>query len=324
MSNVGAGTAIDTTIAEGTLDIEAGGVVSGGIIFDGAGSLEIGGTVMPTTAISGFSSDDGIYLSDIPFVSGASVNFDDATGIMTLTEAGADYALHLAGNYTGAIFQVVPPGFGSTATIITVSNLPCFVVGTRIATEDGPVAVEDLVIGTRALTMEGIAERIVWIGWRTIACERHPEPSKILPVRIRANAFDVHLPSRDLLLSPDHAVFVHGVLIPIKHLINGSSILQEKVSTVTYYHVELARHDVILAEGLPCESYLETGRRTAFANGGGAVMLHPEFEPHPDSQLLWDSLSYAPLVVTGPLIHWLREKLACRAAALAEISKRAA
>jgi hypothetical protein len=172
--------------------------------------------------------------------------------------------------------------------------------------------------------MDGIAERIVWIGWRTIACERHPEPSKILPVRIRANAFDGDLPSRDLLLSPDHAVFVHGVLIHIKHLINGSSIIQEKVDTVTYYHVELARHDVLLAEGLPVESYLETGRRAVFANGGGAVMLHPEFEPHPDSQLLWDSLSYAPLVVTGPLIHWLREKLACRAAALAEISKRAA
>jgi hypothetical protein len=36
---------------------------------------------------------------------------------------------------------------------------------------------------------------------------------------------------------------------------------------VTYYHVELAAHDVILAEGLLCESYLDTGNRAAFVNG---------------------------------------------------------
>jgi hypothetical protein len=69
------------------------------------------------------------------------------------------------------------------------------------------------------------------------------------------------LPRRDLLLSPDHAVYVDGALIPIRYLINGRSIVPTASRTVIYYHLELPRHDVLLAEGLPAESYLDTGNR---------------------------------------------------------------
>jgi hypothetical protein len=85
-------------------------------------------------------------------------------------------------------------------------------------------------------------------------------------VRVRAGAFAAGAPQRDLWLSPDHAVFVDDVLIPIRYLINGRTIAQERVDAVTYYHVELSDHEVILAEGLPCESYLDTGNRAAFAD----------------------------------------------------------
>ena len=63
------------------------------------------------------------------------------------------------------------------------------------------------------------------------------------------------------------AVYVSDTLIPISCLINGSSIVQVKVDAVTYYHVELAQHDVLLAEGLPAESYLDADDRANFANG---------------------------------------------------------
>ena len=78
------------------------------------------------------------------------------------------------------------------------------------------------------------------------------------------------MPHRDCLLSPDHAVFIDNALIPIRHLVNGRSIVQERVDEVTYYHVELPPHDVVVAEGLPCESYLDTGNRAAFADAGTA------------------------------------------------------
>ena len=95
-------------------------------------------------------------------------------------------------------------------------------------------------------------------------------------------AFGPAEPARDLLLSPDHAVFRGGALIPARALINGSTIVQEPASSAHYFHVELPRHAVLLAEGLPCESYLDTGNRAAFAgcaNGRGRVAW-PRFARH--------------------------------------------
>jgi hypothetical protein len=90
-------------------------------------------------------------------------------------------------------------------------------------------------------------------------------------VRVVAGAFGGGLPGRDLWLSPDHAVLVGEVLIPIRYLVNGATIVQVAVDAVTYWHVELERHEVIVAEGLPCESYLDTGNRGAFEPGGVAA-----------------------------------------------------
>jgi hypothetical protein len=107
---------------------------------------------------------------------------------------------------------------------------------------------------------------IVWIGHRRVDCRRHPAPEKVWPVRIVANALAPGRPHAFLLLSPDHAVLVGDVLIPIRHLINGATIAQVPVDQVTYYHLELPSHEVLLAEGLACESYLDTGNRRAFGN----------------------------------------------------------
>jgi hypothetical protein len=121
-----------------------------------------------------------------------------------------------------------------------------------------------------------------------------------------------------MLLSPDHSVFAEDVLIPIKYLINDTTIAQIEVDVIDYYHIELARHDVVFAEGLPVESYLETGGRNAFDNGGGAMQLHPDFTPDGDRVAMeWDSLGYAPLLGTGSQLDTVRAKLRLQAALLA-------
>ncbi len=79
------------------------------------------------------------------------------------------------------------------------------------------------------------------------------------------------------------------VLIPVKHLANGTTIAQIQVDAVIYYHVELPAHDVVLAE-----SYLETGDRANFANAGAVVRQFPDF-----SARAWEALECASLVVTG-------------------------
>ncbi len=94
----------------------------------------------------------------------------------------------------------------------------------------------------------------------------------------------------------------------MKCLTNGSTVRIEARRSVTYFHVELDRHDIVLAEGLPTESYLDTGDRTSFENGGAALVLHPDF-----SRLAWDARACAELKVTGPEVEATRAKLAERA-----------
>jgi hypothetical protein len=145
-------------------------------------------------------------------------------------------------------------------------------------------------------TGEGFAE-VIWVGRREVDCARHPAPRQVWPVRVAAGAFGARRPHSELWLSPDHAVFVNEVLIPIKHLINGSTIAQVRVERVTYHHIELAQHDVLLAEGLPAESFLDMRDGTNYANRAGPVRLYPDF-----SARMWEAFGCARLVATGPEI----------------------
>jgi hypothetical protein len=208
----------------------------------------------------------------------------------------------LSGNYAGDIFHLSNDGNGGT----DITIMPCFAAGTRIATERGEVAVEELRIGDAVLTAGGAARPIVWIGERLVDCRRHPQPALAWPVRVRAGAFGEGLPVRDLLLSPDHSVFVDGVLIPIRYLVNGATIAQESVSGVHYFHVELDRHGILLAERLPAESYLDTGNRHVFANGAAHMALHPDFAP-----LGWDD-ACARLATSGAAVATVRQRLIAR------------
>ncbi len=183
----------------------------------------------------------------------------------------------------------------------------CFAQGTRIATPRGEVAVEDLAVGDTVLTSEGASRPIIWIGHRTIAGRNHPRPFEANPVRIAAGAFGAGKPARDLYLSPGHAVCVDvggQVLIPASALINGISIVQVEVAKVTYCHIELESHDILVAEGLPAESYLEMSNRRFFLEAG-AVALHAS----PDACASLHPDFCRPFHVGGPLVEGVRARL---------------
>lgn len=63
----------------------------------------------------------------------------------------------------------------------------------------------------------------------------------------------------------------------------------------------------IIANGLPAESYLDAGNRSAFDNGGDVVALFPDF-----ASVAWESNGALPLVVTGPIVDRVRRQLAAR------------
>jgi hypothetical protein len=124
--------------------------------------------------------------------------------------------------------------------------------------------------------------------------------------------FGLGTPTRDVFLSPDHAIYA-GVLIPIKCLINGTTVQQIEADHVSYFHIELTRHAVVLADNLPAESYCDTGDRTGFANAGVATDLHPAWSTEArDIALLMDATSFAPLRVTGAEVRAVRALLARR------------
>jgi hypothetical protein len=171
------------------------------------------------------------------------------------------------------------------------------------------VSVEALHPGDRVCTLlGGDLAAVVWVGRRKVDCGRHPEPTKVWPIRVMANTFGDGAPAADLVLSPDHAIYVDRVLIPIRLLVNGGSIRQELADRITYHQIELDRHDVLLANGMPAESCLEaasgsSGRRR-FANAGTVVTLHPDF-----SARAAEVQGCAPLVHEGPMLDRVRRRL---------------
>jgi hypothetical protein len=76
---------------------------------------------------------------------------------------------------------------------------------------------------------------------------------------------------------------------------------------VSYVHIELARHDVIFAEGVPAETFLDTGHRGVFDNDASQVVAHPVV-----MQQRRDAGSCAPLCLGGAGLEAIRQRLAAR------------
>ena len=189
----------------------------------------------------------------------------------------------------------------------------CYAAGTRILTDRGEKRIEDLAVGDMVQVRFAGLTPIKWIGHRRIDCRRHPDAQEVWPVRIVAGALGPDQPCRDLFLSPDHAVAIDGALVPIRLLVNGASIRQETaVAQVHYFHIELDRHDLLLADGMAAESYLETGNRGMFANADAPLVLHPRAE-EAAAQQRRDALSCLPLLGDPAGVEPVWRTLAARA-----------
>jgi hypothetical protein len=96
--------------------------------------------------------------------------------------------------------------------------------GTLTLTPDGELPVEDLTLGSFVMTLNG-ARPVKRIGRTTIKTNGldslNPD---LIPVRVAQSAITDQTPARDLYLSQEHCLFIGGILIPAKYLVNGRSI----------------------------------------------------------------------------------------------------
>ena len=321
--------------AGGTLKVN--GVISGGgtLLVSGGAELDLGSSVAPTdkivfqssasaevlglsapnaiaSVIQGFRANATIDLLTVAHTLSQTYTYNAPSHLLTVSDNSITQAtLTLDSGNPFLTFNLNAAGGGTAIT-----GAACYAAGTRIATVRGEVPVERLRAGDVILLARGGIAPVVWLGWRHLDCRNHRRPQDVMPVRIRAGAFGAgafgeSLPLRDLILSPDHAVFTHGALVPIRYLLNGSTIVQETVPRISYYHVELPVHDVILADGLPAESFLDTGNRSAFANGSADIMLHPDF-----ARAVWAAKACASLVIEGPHLAATKARLLVQAGRL--------
>lgn len=151
----------------------------------------------------------------------------------------------------------------------------CFAAGTRIATEAGEVPVERLRPGDRVVTAHGgpLLQPLVWVGRIHVALFRLRERARVAPILFAAGSLGDGVPYRDLRVSPSHALFLGGRLVPAALLVNGRTIVQEAwCRAVTYHHIELEGHGLVVAEGAVTETYLDDGNRWLFEEGGIAAL----------------------------------------------------
>ncbi len=278
---------LTVTVGEGTLDATVGD--SGVTVQSGNNSavLTLDGTIAELDALLGAGGT-----SDLTYVDN------------TTTPANVQLELTIDDNgNTGFGGSLSDSAFGTI-------DVTCYCPGTLIRTARGQKRVEKLKIGDKVRTASGAARPIKWIGKRSYAGRFVMGRKDVLPICIKAGALDEKVPERDLWISPHHAMYLDGVLIEAKDLVNGVSIVQaERVERVEYFHVELDTHDVIIAEGALSETYLDDDNRLMFHNAYEYETLYQDVAAAPAHYC-------APRLEEGYEVEAARRRIALRAGLL--------
>ncbi|MDQ2065636.1 Hint domain-containing protein [Xinfangfangia sp. CPCC 101601] len=144
--------------------------------------------------------------------------------------------------------------------------VPCFTPGTRILTDCGSRAVEDLAAGDLVMTRDHGLQPITWVGRKSLSLAQLIESPALRPVVIPAHAFGPGQPARQMRVSPQHRILLQGaraemlfgdeeVLVAALHLCGHAGITQELGRGVDYIHVMCARHEILRSDGIWTESF---------------------------------------------------------------------
>jgi hypothetical protein len=239
LSNAGTAT-ITSTLTDsgsvsgtGVIDIAAGAYVAlNGSVASGqtvkflasTGTLAIADPTNFGGTVSGLVAGDIIDFTTLA-TSGSITAGVNGSNQLILNDGSqiASIQLDPLDDFTGEYFHAAASGNG---VLVTNDTSPCFCAGTRIRTVNGEVAVEELAEGDLVVTASGKQRPIRWIGRRSYKGYFVRGNRDVLPIRIKAGALADNVPSRDLCVSPLHAMLLDGYLIPAFKLVNGVTVVQ--------------------------------------------------------------------------------------------------
>ncbi|NHO32708.1 Hint domain-containing protein [Acetobacter fallax] len=238
-------------------------------------------------------NSDGSYTLTIGLSNGSTTVLSDINAAQGFVPGSTSFTQDAAGDWV----------------ISTSGTDVCFVEGTLIRTDRGDVAVEDLVAGDQLVVLgAGEATRpVVWVGCKSTVVNPALDDSEAgYPVRILKDAIAENIPSRDLLVTAEHCLFIDGGFVPVRMLVNGASIFYDRTITeYRYFHVEAEQHSVIVAENTPTESYLDTGHRRSFTSGAVVSLT--------SRQLNWADDAAAPLLTQRDVVEAIHQRVLARA-----------
>ena len=209
-----------------------------------------------TRAIVGGPTTDQIDVGDLTDLDGNPVNAKDVT---------------ISGDSLGNAVLTFP--HGESVTLIGISpatlnadrfatlhamGIPCFVAGSRIDTPQGPVAVEDLRVGSLVRVRDGPPQPVLWAASRRVRAAEMQTDRRLLPIEIRTGALGNSGPVR---VSAQHCLMVPegtGRLIRARHLVElglpGARVMSGKRGCI-YHHILLPKHALVNIEGAWAESF---------------------------------------------------------------------
>jgi len=260
----------------GVVVLDGGTMATGQVVTNGLtvdfDKVSLGGT---NNLYDAYVNNAGISYENFGYGDAIEFNGESGFTLAVVLDTGNSYFLEDVKGGSARTLGIVTLAAGTTIADFTHSATefsydgppPCFCAGTRLATPDGAIAVEDIIAGTMLLTAAGEAKPVRWLGHSAVSATFADALTR-MPVRIKVGALGENLPVSDLLVSPCHAMFMDGVLVQAGALVNGSSIVRERnmPETFIYYHVELAEHELLLAEGAPTESFVDNVDRMGFTN----------------------------------------------------------
>lgn len=201
--------------------------------------------------------EDGVVVQFISFESEFTATNGPAAGMTSTQLGGTGQGESLETTDGGANYVV-----NDTPSKGTV---PCFLEGTLIQTDRGPLPVQDLVMGDYVQTNDSGLQPVLWAGACQLSLDQTSDPMA-RPIRVPAHALSPAHPAKDTFVSANHRLlFSHvlcfelfgnrEVLIAAKFLMGYNGIGHAPVALpIRFHHILLADHHVIRANGMAAES----------------------------------------------------------------------